>query len=601
MAGGTLAVTWGRWGAETAVYRALSVILVACPCALGLSVPLGLWSALSVMATRGVRLRRASAVEALASVDHVCVDKTGTLTGMEAVLVDFVSEGDAAVRRRWLGWMAAVEVRAGGVWGKAFEDVAREERAGVEVRGVTWVAGAGVEAEAREEGGAWRRVRVGRMEWAGEAERGGEGSGAWEQTGRSHEGDARLALAVDGRRVGVATLREHRLPGWEERVGRWEAMGCTVEVLSGDAPGRLEGFRCGGRVRCHGGMTPEAKAGRVREIQSAGGRVLFVGDGFNDGLALGVADVGLAISEGTSAARALADGEVGAGRLDGLVEAMQVARRSMRAVEGSLVFALGYNVLGMGMAAAGVLHPVWAALLMTGSSVVVAWRAVRGAGCVDVGNGAGGGAGAGPGLGWRGWEEWVVAGSFVAQVPLALWLGALGWLQAALMATACVSGAAWVMASGLRGRWGRMTAGMLGTGNLFMLAGWWLDAGMGPVMEKGVCLCCQAHHYFEAGWRLPWMWAGMLMGGLPWMQDVVPRGRGILGWAGWGVGMAGLSVAMVAGMALGGGTAVRALPPMSPWQFVAAWGGMTVGMLLGMGLGCAAMEAVRVARATRSR
>jgi len=146
-----------------------------------------------------------------------------------------------------------------------------------------------------------------------------------------------------------------------------------------------------------------------------------------------------------------------------------------------------------------------------------------------------------------------------------------------------------------------MMAGMLGTGNLLMLAGWWWDAGLGPVMEKGVCLCCQAHHYFEAGWRFPWMWAGMLMGGLPWMRDVVSRGRGVTGWVGWGLGRVGLSVAMVGGMALGGGTAVRVLPPLSPWQFVAAWGGMTLGMLLGMGLGCAAVEALRVVRSTRRR
>jgi heavy metal translocating P-type ATPase len=575
----TLALSWGRVGAEAAVYRSLSVVLVACPCALGLSVPLGLWSALSVLATRGVCLRRASAVEALAAVDHVCVDKTGTLTGLEPVLVDFVAAGDEADRQRWLAWMAAVEVRAGGVWGKAFAGVACEARARVEVRDVSWVAGAGVEAEVREEGGTWHRVRVGRRDWAG-----GEGVDSWEEEAKGTSGDARIGLAVDGTCMGLALLRERRLPGWEELVGRWEAMGCRVEVLSGDAMGRLEAFGCGGRVRCRGGMTPEEKAMRVREIQAGGGRVLFVGDGLNDGLALRAANVGLAVSEGTSAARALADGEVGWGRLDRVVEAMRVARRAMRAVEGSLLFALGYNLLGMGLAAAGVLHPAWAALLMTGSSVVVAWRAVRGAGCADDAAG-----------GRRGGADWVVAGSMAAQAPLAAWLGAMGWVQAAGMAAACLSGAAWILAGTGTHRWWRMSLGMLGTGNLMMLVGWWADAGFGPVMAKGVCLCCQAHHYFEAGGSFPWMWAGMLAGGLPWMREAVSGGRGAWGWAAWFLGMAWLSVAMVAGMAWGGGLVVRWLPPLSPWQFVAAWCGMTLGMLGGMGLACAAVEACRVA------
>ncbi len=580
VAAGTLVLGWERLGPGAAVYRALSVVLVACPCALGLSVPLGLWSALSVLATRGVRLRRASAVERLAGVTHVCVDKTGTLTALEPVLVDFVGVGGEADRRRWLGWMSALEARAGGVWAGAFAGVARDERGKVEVRGVSWVAGAGIEGEAREADGAWRRVRAGRLEWAGTC--GEEGMGALAGAG---DGDARLAFSVDGEVVGVARVRERRLPCWEERVRSWERMGCCVEVLSGDAPGRLEAFGCGGRVRLNGSMTAEAKAARVREIRAGGGRVLFVGDGLNDGMALRAADVGLAVMEGSATARVLADGEIGAGRLDLVTEALGVSRGALRAVDGSLVFAVGYNVLGMAMAALGVLGPVWAALLMTGSSVVVAWRSVRGARCEN---------GVGDATVGRGWEEWMIAGSLALQAPMGAWLGAMGVGQALGIGVACVTGAAWVLASGRLGRVGRMTAGMLGPGNLMMLMGWWVDAGFGVVMEKGVCLCCRSHHYFEAGWRVPWMWAGMLAGGLPWMWGMVSRWRG---WIGRGMAAGWLSATMLAGMAWGGGAAVGWLEPMSRWQFVAAWGGMTLGMLAGMGLGCGALEAARVAMA----
>lgn len=584
----TLVGCWRSMGAEVAIQRALSVILVACPCALGLSVPLGLWSALSVLATRGVRLRRASAIEALARTSHVCVDKTGTLTGSQPGLVDFVGAGGVEGRARWLAWMAAVEGRAGGVWSRAFAGVATGSGLAIEVRAVGWVPGCGIEAEAREGGGEWRTVRAGRTGWAGEEPR-----DAWAAALRSEPGDARLVLAVGGQVVGLAAVREQRMPGWEEGVRRWQSMGCQVEVLSGDQPGRLAWFGCGGTVPLRGGLSPGAKADRIREIQRAGGSVVFVGDGLNDGPALGAADVGLAIAEGSAAARALAVGDVGLGRLDRVADAIAVSRGAMRAVDASLLWALGYNMVGMGMAAAGVLGPVGAALLMTGSSVVVAWRAVRGARCTEGGEG-GIPAGTNRMVRPRG-TAWILAGSLVVQAPLAAWLGAMGWSQVAWMTMACVVGAAWVLAWGCRGRWTRMTAGMLGTGNLMMLVGWWVDAGMGPVMEKGVCLCCQSHHYFEAGWRFPWMWAGMVAGGMPWMRDAVPRRGGAWGWVAWVVGMAWMSAAMLAGMVLGGGVAVRWLAPMSPWQFVAAWGGMTAGMLLGMGWGCAVVEAVKVA------
>ena len=125
-----------------------------------------------------------------------------------------------------------------------------------------------------------------------------------------------------------------------------------------------------------------------------------------------------------------------------------------------------------------------------------------------------------------------------------------------------------------------------------MLVGWWVDAGLGPVMREGVCLCCQSHRYFEAGWKVPWMWAGMVAGGLPWMWRSLPDlGAGRNRWAAAVLSAAG----MMAGMNLGADLILQWAGPGHPQQFVLAWFGMTVGMFAGMGFACGLAEALRIA------
>ena len=389
----------------------------------------------------------------------------------------------------------------------------------------------------------------------------------------------RAASGESLERVGLAALRERAIPGWEAVVERWRALGCGVEVLSGDRQERLEAFGSGGAVVLRGGMRPEMKAERIRQIREAGGVVVFVGDGVNDGPALVAADVGLAVGSGVALAQAVADGTVPSERLGRVADAVEISRRTLSSIRGSFLFAGVYNGLGMVLAAAGVLHPVVAALLMTVSSTVVAWRSVRGP-LVMCEEGTAGS-----------WEGWFLAACVVLQIPVGMFLGAADPVRAGAMAAVLLTMAAWMVVSRPRSDEARMVAGMLGTGNLAMLIGWWVDAGWGPVMREGVCLCCRSHAYFEAGGRIPWMWVGMLAGGMPWMRSILRRqGRG---WR-WVLAAVALVLGMLVGMAWGGGTAVRWLVPGSPWQFTLAWAGMTVGMLLGMGLVCVGLEAWRV-------
>ena len=184
-----------------------------------------------------------------------------------------------------------------------------------------------------------------------------------------------IFVEVDGELAATITLGESWREGIVEVLGELGAMGIACEVLTGDAhpPGDL-----GVPVRC--GLSPAEKATRIQELVTAGRTVVLVGDGVNDAAAMTTAAAGIALGEGSDLARAAAMAVLAGDDLRGLPGAIRLARAVRRGVRGNLWFALSYNVAGMALAAAGLLHPVVAELLMLGSSTAVAVRALRSAG-----------------------------------------------------------------------------------------------------------------------------------------------------------------------------------------------------------------------------
>jgi heavy metal translocating P-type ATPase len=566
---------WMRGEADVALYRALSVILIACPCAVGLAVPLGLWSGLAAAASRGVVLRTAGALERLAEVSSVWFDKTGTLTESDPSLLDLrlVEEGWDRVRVRRI--VDAVEARSGHVLASAFRTGLSLED--IEVQDVRLVPGAGVQGRIREPKEPWMAVRIGRLDWLG-----AEGSGtSGNEPLRYHaDKDLTVGIEMDGRLIGVASIHEKPKEGWTSLVDRLEGLGCQVGILTGDRVERAEGFGLGGRVRTVGGMGPDQKAAFLVAEQQHRGPIAFVGDGVNDGPALAAAAVGLAIAEGTAIAKESGDGVIGERGAEGIIHGIQMARDVRSRIRSGLWFAAGYNVMGMGLAAGGWLHPVVASLLMVISSAVVAWRSV-----VSSDDGCGQEAGFGDG-----YLRPVFLVTLGLQLPVAAWLGSMTlpqWLGTAMV----LWGVGWTLSQANRpGPWTRMMMGMVGPGGLGMLVGWWVEAGMQPVMREGVCLCCQPHHYFELLGKVPWMHLGMVLGGGAWMWTGLPRlGRGQHRWPAWILATSG----MIAGMNEGVRIALAMGGPGHPAQFLIAWAGMVTGMSLGMLLGCGAAEALR--------
>jgi heavy metal translocating P-type ATPase len=375
---GVAAATFFGWwlgaGEEwtRALFNAMAVLLVACPCAMGLATPVAVWGGLARLAKLGIVARSGDFLDALARVDTVCFDKTGTLSEERLTVLGW--EIEAAWRGREAELKAVVAAVERGVAhpvARALAEGAAEglsekcNQIGYTLQGVNVVAGEGVEAEVV----GWGNVRVGERGFCGAGE-GAEGeAGKW------------VWVAVEGHVAARVRLGETWREGVEETVAGLRALGVEPEVLTGDAAageiGKCNQF--GYTLPVRAGLTPGEKLGRVRELGAEGRRVLFAGDGVNDAGAMGAAMCSLALRGGSELARAAAMAVCAGDDLRRLPEAVRVARRVRAGVRGNLRFAATYNAVGMALAAAGALHPVAAALLMVGSSVWVGVRAVRSA------------------------------------------------------------------------------------------------------------------------------------------------------------------------------------------------------------------------------
>ncbi len=581
---------WG-WRGEWAhgLFNSLAVLLVACPCALGLAAPLAQWNALATLAARGVACRSTATLERLAKVNRVVFDKTGTLSEEQQSLIDFAAVEDSRFRENLLSLLAEVQSRSSHPVARAFARAARTGASDLRVRSLKPVPGCGIEAWV-EGKGTEQRLQVGTRAWVQGATTNDVKESRLLEELRAEPLDQLVYVALEGRLVGMGVVRERLRDSTASAWQQLQELGCAVSVLTGDQSERAARLLPAAEEgTVEGSLRPADKAVRVEAWEQAGASVAFVGDGINDAPALRAASVGVALNSGAALATATADVVLGGGDLREVPRAIALARRVRNGIRSNLLFALTYNLFGIALAATGRIGPISAALLMVGSSTIVAWRALRG-GRDSCEPGERGG-------GTERLRSWVWAVSLLLQVPLLAYLGRLEWESVLWLATGFLALAFWTVWRGRRGGragswWGPanlMLLAMLGSGNLGMLLGWWADAGFGPVMRNGVCLCCQSHHYFALTGKIPWMYLGMLAGGLPFMwtgRERFPRrlGRGVfVAWA---------SVGMVFGMGWGADLMLGWLGPAHPQQFIGAFAGMTAGMLAGMFFVCAAAEAV---------
>jgi len=341
----------GGWalglGPREALIRAVAVLIVTCPCALGLAVPAVQITASARLFRRGVLVKSGAALERLAEVDHVVFDKTGVLTEGRPRLVGPTPSTLA---------LAAPLARASRH--PLARALAEAAGAGPLASEVTEHAGQGVEGTI---GG--RRARLGRAAFVGVA-----GAGSETELWFAYDGDTKIRFRF------ADTLRSDA----PETLKALTARGLSVEILSGDVPGAV------GRVAetlgvadWRAGCTPQDKAARMDELAASGRRVLMVGDGLNDAAALAKAHAAMAPGSALEASQNAADLVFSGERLEPVVAAFDVARSARgRALE-NFGFAALYNALAAPAAMLGLVNPFVAAIAMSGSSLIVTLNALR--------------------------------------------------------------------------------------------------------------------------------------------------------------------------------------------------------------------------------
>jgi len=376
------ALVWWFFGPEPkltyAVVNAVAVLIIACPCAVGLATPISITVAMGQGAINGILFRNAEAVEKLRDIDTLVVDKTGTLTLGSPRLVDLVVEGIAESEA--LALIASLERASEHPLGQAI--VKGAEDRGLQLSKVEKfesVTGQGVRGEI-----AGRKVAVGSRRFM-ESQGSVPTSLAEKADTLRTQGKTALYAAADGRTVAVVAVADPIKETTPEAIRTLQAEGVRVVMLSGDSRKTAEAVgRQLGIDEVIAEVLPEQKVDAIKSLQAKGRAVAMAGDGINDAPALAQANVGIAMGTGTDVAIESGSVTLVKGDLRGIVKAIRLSRATMRNVKQNLFFAFVYNALGVPIAA-GVLYPVFGLLLspifagaaMASSSVSVVTNALR--------------------------------------------------------------------------------------------------------------------------------------------------------------------------------------------------------------------------------
>ncbi|MFI9363355.1 heavy metal translocating P-type ATPase [Kitasatospora sp. NPDC053057] len=353
---------------QAAVTAAVAVLVVACPCALGLATPTALLAATGRGAELGVLVRGPEVLESLRRVDTVVVDKTGTLTTGRMELAA-VTVADGFTEQQVLRLAGAVEHRSEHPIGRAVAAAARERCGALPpVDGFAATTGLGVSGTIQ--GRSVRAVRPDGAALPSELARA--------VTAAGDAGRTPVLVELDGRAAAVLAVGDTLRSGSWRALHRLRGMGLETVLLTGDGPGAARAVAAElGIERVHASASPERKAEVVAELRAAGRTVAVVGDGVNDAVALASADLGVALASGSDAAIGAAGLTLVRGEIEAVVDAVRLARQTLATIRANLLWAFGYNLVLIPLAAVGLLNPMLAAVAMSLSSLLVVGNSLR--------------------------------------------------------------------------------------------------------------------------------------------------------------------------------------------------------------------------------
>ena len=340
--------------AQKSFQAAVSVLVIACPCALGLATPVALLVGTSRAAREGIIIKGAHVLEATQAIDTIVFDKTGTLTTgvMTLQSIDEIEPG-------FLSAVLAVENQSEHPIARAIVNGLRERQVVTNIQVDEFVSSPGIGVSALVDG---RRIAVGRS------------------TNMDESGSTVVEASVDGQIVARFTVSDHIKPTAGVIVAELRALGVRPMIVSGDSVGPVQfvARAVGIDVReIRSGVLPADKLRIVSELQASGARVAMVGDGVNDAAALVAADLGIAMGTGTDAAMEAGDITIVSGDLSVVPKALALSRRTLRIIRANLFWAFAYNIAALPLAVVGLMNPVIAGLAMALSSAFVVANSLR--------------------------------------------------------------------------------------------------------------------------------------------------------------------------------------------------------------------------------
>ena len=366
----TFIATWlvkGDW--TIALMHAVAVLVIACPCALGLATPAAIMVGMGKAVKHGIWFKDAAAMEEAAHVDAVVLDKTGTLTeGRPQVAAVYCVPDSGFDEDDLYRIAAAVEQNAAHPLARAIVSAAQARGLDIPTaQNAQTVVGAGITAEVEGVG----LVKAGKLDFAELRLPENLSDDVWRIA-------SIVAVSANGKPIGAFALADALKADTAEAIGRLKKHGIDVYIMSGDNQGTVEYVaKQLGIAHALGNMSPRDKAAEVQKLKAAGKTVAMVGDGINDAPALAAANVSFAMKGGADVAEHTASATLMQHSVNQLADALLVSQATLKNIKQNLFFAFFYNILGIPLASLGFLNPVIAGAAMAASSVSVLGNALR--------------------------------------------------------------------------------------------------------------------------------------------------------------------------------------------------------------------------------
>ena len=364
----TFGVTWWLTGmVDTALMHAVSVLVIACPCALGLATPAAIMAGMGVAARHGVWFKDAQSLEAAGNIDTVVLDKTGTLTIGKPTIVDHVMVDKSLAVDDVLQIAASVEAHASHPLATALVNTAKDRQLSLfNVTDISVIKGAGIQASIEGLG----LIKVGTAEFANLT--------LPRFMPKVWQIASTVAISINDEPLGAFALADDLKADTSQAIAALQDAGINVILMSGDKQSVVD--HVAGQLgidKAYGKMSPRDKASQIALLQTAGHKVAMAGDGVNDAPAMATADASFAMFEGTDVAQHSASARLMGESLMHIDAAQKIAQATLRNIKQNLFFAFIYNCLGIPLAAFGFLNPMIAAAAMALSSISVLMNALR--------------------------------------------------------------------------------------------------------------------------------------------------------------------------------------------------------------------------------